>query len=92
MLNRELIGPSLFLVLFTLYALVAWQIPLMPFEEYESVTSATLPKVYAVFGIVVCVLSIGANLLKQAPAEKAEPKPPLPATADAFLARARKRT
>ncbi|MEJ6495102.1 tripartite tricarboxylate transporter TctB family protein [Pseudoalteromonas lipolytica] len=72
MLNRELIGPSLFLVLFTLYALVAWQIPLMPFEEYESVSSATLPKVYAVFGIVVCVLSIGANLLKQAPAEKAE--------------------
>ncbi|WP_210797348.1 tripartite tricarboxylate transporter TctB family protein [Pseudoalteromonas ostreae] len=64
MLNRELIGPSLFLALFTLYAIVAWQIPLLPFEEYETVTSATLPKVYAAFGIIVCLLSIGATLLK----------------------------
>ncbi|MDN3378734.1 tripartite tricarboxylate transporter TctB family protein [Pseudoalteromonas sp. APC 3893] len=64
MLNRELLGPSLFLALFTLYAIVAWQIPLLPFEEYETVTSATLPKVYAAFGIVVCLLSIGATLLK----------------------------
>lgn len=66
MLNRELLGPGLFLALFTLYAIVAWQIPLLPFEEYETVTSATLPKVYAVFGIVVCLLSIGATLFKQA--------------------------
>lgn len=64
MLNRELLGPSLFLALFTLYAIVAWQIPLLPFEEYEMVTSATLPKVYAAFGILVCLLSIGATLLK----------------------------
>ena len=64
MLNRELLGPSLFLALFTLYAIVAWQIPLLPFEEYETVTSATLPKVYAAFGILVCLLSIGAILLK----------------------------
>ncbi|WP_306174093.1 tripartite tricarboxylate transporter TctB family protein [Pseudoalteromonas shioyasakiensis] len=64
MLNRELLGPSLFLALFTLYAIVAWQIPLLPFEEYEMVTSATLPKVYAGFGILVCLLSIGATLLK----------------------------
>ena len=64
MLNRELLGPSLFLALFTLYAIVAWQIPLLPFEEYETVTSATLPKVYAAFGIIVCLLSIGATLLK----------------------------
>ena len=41
MMNRELLGPSLFLALFTLYAIVAWQIPLLPFEEYETVTSAT---------------------------------------------------
>ncbi|WP_394193261.1 tripartite tricarboxylate transporter TctB family protein [Pseudoalteromonas atlantica] len=68
MLNRELLGPGLFLALFTLYAVVAWQIPLLPFEEYETVTSATLPKVYAGFGIVVCLLSIGATLLKQAEA------------------------
>jgi len=26
MMNRELLGPSLFLALFTLYAIVAWQI------------------------------------------------------------------
>ncbi|WP_372762165.1 tripartite tricarboxylate transporter TctB family protein [Pseudoalteromonas sp.] len=64
MMNRELLGPSLFLALFTLYAVVAWQIPLLPFEEYETVTSATLPKVYAVFGIVVCLLAIAASLLK----------------------------
>ncbi|NMM40625.1 tripartite tricarboxylate transporter TctB family protein [Pseudoalteromonas arctica] len=64
MLNRELLGPSLFLALFTLYAIVAWQIPLLPFEEFETVTSATLPKVYAAFGIIVCLLSIGATLLK----------------------------
>ncbi|MEM5534209.1 tripartite tricarboxylate transporter TctB family protein [Pseudoalteromonas arctica] len=68
MTNRKLIGPSLFLALFTLYAVVAWQIPLLPFEEYETVTSATLPKVYAGFGIVVCLLSIGSTLLK--PREK----------------------
>jgi len=70
MLNRELLGPSLFLELFTLYAIVAWQIPLLPFEEYETVTSATLPKVYAAFGIIVCLLSIGATLLK--PTEKTD--------------------
>ena len=70
MLNRELLGPSLFLALFTLYAIVAWQIPLLPFEEYETVTSATLPKVYAAFGIIVCLLSIGATLLK--PTEKTD--------------------
>ncbi|AQP99503.1 tricarboxylic transporter [Pseudoalteromonas aliena] len=64
MLNRELLGPSLFLALFTLYAIIAWQIPLLPFEEYETVTSATLPKVYAAFGIIVCLLSIAATLLK----------------------------
>ncbi|MFW8159840.1 hypothetical protein ACOIDG_27185, partial [Klebsiella pneumoniae] len=64
MLNRELLGPSLFLALFTLYAIVAWQIPLLPFEEYETVTSPPLPKVYAAFGIIVCLLSIGATLLK----------------------------
>jgi len=68
MLNRELLGSSLFLALFTLYAIVAWQIPLLPFEEYETVTSDTLPKVYAAFGIIVCLLSIGATLLK--PTEK----------------------
>jgi len=70
MLNRELLGPSLFLALFTLYAIVAWQIPLLPFEEYETFTSATLPKVYAAFGIIVCLLSIGATLLK--PTEKTD--------------------
>ena len=64
MMNRELLGPSLFLALFTLYAVVAWQIPLLPFEEFETVTSATLPKVYAGFGIVVCLLSIGSILVK----------------------------
>lgn len=68
MLNRELLGPSLFLALFTFYAIAAWQIPLLPFEEYETVTSATLPKVYAAFGIIVCLLSIGATLFK--PTEK----------------------
>ncbi|GEN43549.1 MULTISPECIES: tripartite tricarboxylate transporter TctB family protein [Pseudoalteromonas] len=68
MMNRELLGPSLFLALFTLYAVVAWQIPLLPFEEYETVTSATLPKVYAAFGIVVCLLAIATTLLK--PSEK----------------------
>ncbi len=68
MMNRELLGPSLFLALFTLYAVVAWQIPLLPFEEYETVTSATLPKVYAAFGIVVCLLAITTTLLK--PSEK----------------------
>jgi len=75
MMNRELLGPSLFLALFTLYAIVAWQIPLLPFEEYETVTSATLPKVYAAFGIVVCLLSIGSTLLK--PNEKAAENQPL---------------
>jgi len=75
MLNRELLGPGLFLALFTLYAIVAWQIPLLPFEEYETVTSATLPKVYAAFGIVVCLLSIGATLFKQAEVSDEAPQP-----------------
>ncbi|MCO7201559.1 tripartite tricarboxylate transporter TctB family protein [Pseudoalteromonas sp. OANN1] len=64
MLNRELLGPVLFLILFSLYAVSAWQIPIMPFEEYEAVNSATLPKVYALIGIVVCLLSIAATLFK----------------------------
>ncbi|MEJ6474239.1 tripartite tricarboxylate transporter TctB family protein [Pseudoalteromonas piscicida] len=64
MLNRELLGPVLFLILFSLYALSAWQIPIMPFEEYEAVNSATLPKVYALIGIIVCVLAIAATLFK----------------------------
>ena len=36
-MTRQLLGPALFLVFFTFYGIYAWQIPLLPFEQYEVV-------------------------------------------------------
>ncbi|WP_447071795.1 tripartite tricarboxylate transporter TctB family protein [Shewanella indica] len=74
MMNRELIGPTLFLLLFVCYGIYAWQIPLMPFEEYESVNSASLPKLYTVLGIVICLLAMIAEIVKSPVNNKREIK------------------
>lgn len=65
MLSRDLIGTLLFLAVFTAYGVFAWQIPMLPFEEYEVVTSSTMPKIYAGLGIMVCLCSLAGLLLKQ---------------------------
>lgn len=64
MLNRDLIGALLFLAVFTGYGVLAWQIPLLPFEEFEVVTSATMPKIYAAMGVLFSVFSLVAIFLK----------------------------
>lgn len=64
MLNRDLIGSLLFVAVFTGYGVLAWQIPLLPFEEFEVVTSSTMPKIYAAMGLMFSLFSLVAVLLK----------------------------
>ena len=73
MLSRDLLGALLFLVIFTVYGVLAWQIPLLPFEEYEVVTSSTMPKIYAVLGVMFSLLSIIAIVLKEKAAQPDDP-------------------
>ncbi|BDM64075.1 hypothetical protein NFHSH190041_15270 [Shewanella sp. NFH-SH190041] len=71
MISRDLLGSLLFLMLFTAYSAMAWHIPLLPFEEYEVVTSATMPKIYGIAGMVICLISLVVCLLKQTGADAA---------------------
>lgn len=64
MLNRDLIGSLLFVAVFTGYGVLAWQIPLLPFEEFEVVTSSTMPKIYAAMGLMFSLFSLVTVLLK----------------------------
>ncbi|MGL4614738.1 MAG: tripartite tricarboxylate transporter TctB family protein [Shewanella sp.] len=64
MLNRDLIGSLLFIAVFTGYGVLAWQIPLLPFEEFEVVTSSTMPKIYASMGLMFSLFCLVAVLLK----------------------------
>ena len=57
MLNRDTLGALIFLAFFTAYAVFAWQIPLLPFEEMDAVNSASIPKVYAVLGLMFSALT-----------------------------------
>ena len=58
MLNRDTLGALIFLAFFTAYAVFAWQIPLLPFEEMDAVNSASIPKVYAVLGLMFSLLAL----------------------------------
>lgn len=65
MINRDSLGSLIFLLFFTGYAIFAWQIPVLPFEELDAVNSSSIPKVYACFGIFFSLLGIGIPLLKE---------------------------
>lgn len=64
MINRDSLGALIFLVFFTGYAIFAWQIPVLPFEELDAVNSSSIPKVYACFGILFSLLGVFSPLLK----------------------------
>ena len=64
MLLRFVLGPLLFLMFFTVYGIYAWQIPLLPFEQYEAVDSSTLPKIYAGLGVIFSFLGVIAQYIK----------------------------
>ena len=63
-MTRQLTGPALFLVFFTFYGIYAWQIPLLPFEQYEVVDSSTMPKLYAMAGALFSFLAIVSHIIK----------------------------
>lgn len=65
MLNRDTLGALIFLAFFTAYAVFAWQIPLLPFEEMDAVNSASIPKVYAVLGLIFSLLAVLAQVIKR---------------------------
>lgn len=65
MLNRDTLGALIFLAFFTAYAVFAWQIPLLPFEEMDAVNSASIPKVYAVLGLIFSLLALLAQAIKR---------------------------
>ncbi len=64
MLFRQILGPGLFLTFFTMYGIYAWQIPLLPFEQYEAVDSSTLPKLYAGLGLLFSFLGVVTQIIK----------------------------
>ena len=71
-MTRDLLGAILFLVFFTGYGIVAWQIPLLPFEQLETVNSASMPKVYALLGCIFSVLAVVSSVLKAKPSTSSE--------------------
>lgn len=64
MINRDSLGALIFLLFFTGYAIFAWQIPVLPFEELDAVNSSSIPKVYACAGILFSLLGVISPLLK----------------------------
>lgn len=64
MINRDSLGALIFLLFFTAYAIFAWQIPVLPFEELDAVNSSSIPKVYACAGILFSLLGVISPLLK----------------------------
>ena len=75
MLLRFVLGPLLFLMFFTVYGIYAWEIPLLPFEQYEAVDSSTLPKIYAGLGVIFSFLGVIAQFIKYR--DEGDDPPPL---------------
>lgn len=70
------IGALLFFIFSVCYGYYALQIPLYPGEEYDVVTSQTMPKIYAIAGMIISVLAVimsaVQDLLQQNESEKKE--------------------
>ena len=64
--SKDRIGAFLFLVFSCAYGVYAWQIPLLPTEQGIAVSASTLPKIYAVVGVVVSLLALAGSFLQQA--------------------------
>lgn len=63
--SKDRIGAFLFLVFSCAYGVYAWQIPLLPTEQGIAVSASTLPKIYAVVGVVVSLLALAGSFLQQ---------------------------
>ena len=52
-ISKNIIGALIFFIFSVSYGYYAYQIPLYPGEEYDVFTSQSMPKLYALLGIIV---------------------------------------
>ncbi len=57
-ISKNVIGALIFFIFSVCYGYYAGQIPLYPGEEYDVFTSQSMPKLYALLGIIVSSLAI----------------------------------
>lgn len=70
-LDRDVIGALVMLIFFTAYGVAAWSIPLLPFEAYDAVASGTMPRVYALIGMLAATAALVARFVG-APSDHSE--------------------
>lgn len=68
-LNKERIGGLIFLVLSLAYGYSATLIPFYPGDEFEPITSRTVPNVLAILGIVLSLLMLFLSFKQEQQAE-----------------------
>ncbi|NQZ25121.1 MAG: tripartite tricarboxylate transporter TctB family protein [Colwellia sp.] len=62
-ISTNVIGALIFFIFSVCYGYYAYQIPLYPGEEYDVFTSQSMPKLYALLGILVSALAIIMSVL-----------------------------
>ena len=62
-ISTNVIGALIFFIFSVCYGYYAYQIPLYPGEEYDVFTSQSMPKLYALLGIIVSALAIVMSVL-----------------------------
>ncbi|MCJ8295889.1 MAG: tripartite tricarboxylate transporter TctB family protein [Colwellia sp.] len=62
-ISTNVIGALIFFIFSVCYGYYAYQIPLYPGEEYDVFTSQSMPKLYALLGILVSALAIVMSVL-----------------------------
>jgi len=75
-ITKDKAGALIFLMFSICYGYQAYYIPLYPGEEYEVFTSQTMPKVYALFAILISLLALMIAVLndtKQKSLAESEP-------------------
>jgi len=75
-ITKDKAGALIFLMFSICYGYQAYYIPLYPGEEYEVFTSQTMPKVYALFAILISLLALMIAVLNDTKQESlAESEP-----------------
>ncbi|KGJ86511.1 tripartite tricarboxylate transporter TctB family protein [Colwellia psychrerythraea] len=62
-ISKNVIGALIFFIFSVCYGYYAGQIPLYPGEEYDVFTSQSMPKLYALLGIIVSSLAIVMSVI-----------------------------
>lgn len=62
-ISKNVIGALIFFIFSVCYGYYAQQIPLYPGEEYDVFTSQSMPKLYALLGIVVSGIAIILSII-----------------------------